>query len=255
MAVSVSPGQIILPRRQPIKKYVIQVLHSERTIALSSAALVCQEKVLRQGVGLIPGPRFVFARPPTLAMLNGVGGQMRQRRIGCFFQDGERVGIATVLVRIDEPTNQLVITIGREAIVLVELPVNSLRIEAIQAQHFVTRGRRSRNRIRACQRRHPLPKRRRRREARVKGMPIVVGLVTVPSAQVLARRRPPSHRPKRFQQAVITQLHQHRMGLSQLLLVRDAIQRDIPIAEFFEWNGRIRIRRHGRSRKGESRAG
>ena len=62
---------------------------------------------------------------------------MRQRSIGRVFEDAVSIGIAGQLVRIDQSTHQLVVTVGGEAIVLVKISCDSLGIETIQAQNLV----------------------------------------------------------------------------------------------------------------------
>jgi hypothetical protein len=52
-------------------------------------------------------------------MLYSMLRKMRQRSIGGAFENRESIGIAGVPVRIDQPTDQLVVAIRGEAILLV----------------------------------------------------------------------------------------------------------------------------------------
>ena len=65
----------------------------------------------------------------------------------------------------------------------------------------------------------------------------IIGVILIPSTQILAGRRLPHHLPKRLQQAVFTQTHQQFVRLPQLLLVQGAAQRDIAVSEFLERMG------------------
>src|SRR5207245_704982 len=80
-------------------------------------------------------------------------------------------------------------------------------------------------------------------EARIKGVPVIIRIVAIPSSKILTRRRFPDHRAKRFHQCVIIEPHQHRMCLPQLFFMEWAIERDIPIAELFKHTGGSRCRR------------
>src|SRR5579864_4401366 len=58
------------------EKIVVQITSAEFLVVLAGAALVRDELILRNRVRLIPGIRDVRARPPALAMLNGMIGHV-----------------------------------------------------------------------------------------------------------------------------------------------------------------------------------
>ena len=62
-----------------------------------------------------PTCRKLRVRTPSLPVLDGFSGKCGNAVFGGLVQDRERIGIARVLVRIDQPAHQLVVGISREA--------------------------------------------------------------------------------------------------------------------------------------------
>jgi len=58
-----------------------------------------------------------------------------------------------------------------------------------------------------------------------------------PAAQIFAWRALPRHLPKRLQQAVIAQAHEHVVRVLQLCLVQGAVDGDVAAAEFRKGRG------------------
>src|ERR1700674_1462941 len=131
-----SAGQYVVPFRQRSVVLIVEILPSQFTIPLPGAVLICQKEVFRDGVGLIPRPALVLVRAPQFSMLHGFLWKMRQRRVSSALKNRKSLGITNIVVRIDQPTNQLVVAVGGETVVFVERSRDRLRIEAVQAQNF-----------------------------------------------------------------------------------------------------------------------
>src|SRR2546423_5258718 len=156
MAVRVTPCKIVAAIRETIEEWLVEILLRDGAVSLARSTLVCQEKILRHGIRLVPGPGLVFTRSPIRPLLDGLGWQMRQGGVGSLLENRKRLRIADVLVRINQPANQLVVAVSREPVLFVELSGDDLCVEPVQAQDFLSRGLRSGNRVIPCQRRYPL---------------------------------------------------------------------------------------------------
>src|ERR1700694_2048733 len=110
-----SAGQYVVPFRQRIVVLIVEILPSQFTISLTGAVLIRQKEVFRDGVGFIPRPALVLVRPPSFSMLHGLLWKMRQRHVSSALKNRQSLGITNILVRIDQPTDQLVVTVGGEA--------------------------------------------------------------------------------------------------------------------------------------------
>ncbi len=65
-------------------------------------------------------------------MLDRFPGQMWQRDIGSMLQNAVRIRIAGQAVRVHQPTEQLVVAVRRETVVLVKISRNRLGIQLIE---------------------------------------------------------------------------------------------------------------------------
>src|SRR3984893_491158 len=175
-----SAGKYVVPFRQRIVVLIVEILPSQFTIPLPGAVLICQKEVFRDGVGFIPRPALVLVRAPDFSVLHGFLWKMRQRRVSSALKNRQSLGITNIGVRIDQPTNQLVIAVGGETVVFVERSRDRLRIEAVQAQDSVARFGIFRNCVMACQRRYPLTESCRWSKTRIKSVPVVVWIVVIP---------------------------------------------------------------------------
>src|SRR3984885_5973464 len=100
----------------------------ELPVAGASSALVSEIEVLRQSVGLVPGPRDVLVG--TGSHLFAIQGLRREERQDCVsgpIEDCQSLWIVGELVGIDEAAVGFVEGIGRDAIVAVELLANGGR--------------------------------------------------------------------------------------------------------------------------------
>src|SRR5882762_10773661 len=176
-----SAGENVLPFRQRIVVLIVEILPSQFTIPRPGALLICQKEVFRDGVGFIPRPALVLVRAPNFSVLHGFLWKMRQRRVSRALKNRKSLGITNISVRIDQPTNQLVIAVGRETVVFVERSRDRLRIEAVQAQNLVARFGIFRNCVIACECRYPLTERCRWSKTRIKCVPVVVWIVVIPA--------------------------------------------------------------------------
>ena len=141
--------------------------------------------------------------------------------------------IVRVSVGIEQPDGELVVSVGGETALDVELAGNRLGVEPIEPQHLVTHRAVAADRIAPRQRRHPLAEVAAGRETFVEVLPIVVvGAVGVPAAQFDTGRRQARHLPERHQQAVVAQRHQHRLRVAQLSFMHVAGDRHGAITEF-----------------------
>src|ERR1700730_14659357 len=104
-----SAGQYVVPFPQRIEVLIVEILPSQFTIPLPGAVLICQKEVFRDGVGFIPRPALVLVRPPNFSMLHGLLWKMGQRRVRSAFKNRQSLGVTNILVRIDQPTDQLVV--------------------------------------------------------------------------------------------------------------------------------------------------
>src|SRR6266446_7011574 len=134
-----SAGEYVVPLRQRIVVLLVEILPAQFTIPLPGAVLICQKEVFRDGEGFVPRPALVLVRPPNFSMLHGFLGKMRQRRVRGALKNRKSLGITNILVRIDQPTDQLVVAVGGETVFFVERSRDRLRIEAVQAQNLVAR--------------------------------------------------------------------------------------------------------------------
>ena len=75
--------------------------------------------------------------------------KVRQGGVRRVIEDSEGVGIPNIFVRINQAADELVVTVGRESVYLVELARDRFRIEPIQSQDFCAYGRILPNRIHA----------------------------------------------------------------------------------------------------------
>ena len=220
IAVGVTAVQHMLVPRQWIEPgLVIQIPAPETGIARAGAAFRCQEHVLGQGVGFVPGPGGVvgiLVHPPPLVVLHRPSRKMGQSRVGRPFQDGKRLRIVRQAVGIQQPDSQLVVGVGWKTALGVEFAGDGLGVEPVEPQHLFANGAVAANRVAPGQGRHPLAEVAAGREAFVEVCPIiVVGAIGVPAAQLDARRGQTGHLAERHQQAVVAQGHQHRLGIVQ----------------------------------------
>ena len=130
IAVGVAAGEHVLIARERIEPgLVVEILQAEIVVAPAGAALRGEEQVFRHGVGLVPGPGDVVlvVHAPGNAMLDGMAGQMRERSVGGVFEDRERLRVVDIGMRIEQAEQQLVVGVGREAILDVEVGADGLR--------------------------------------------------------------------------------------------------------------------------------
>ena len=137
---------------------------------------------------------------------------MRNGCLGRALQHGKRVRIARELVRVNQPQQQLVIAVSGEAILVVEIFGDSLRVQPVQPQHFFTSLPGARDGIIAGQRRNPLPESCTGGEAGIVLVPVIIWVIVVPAPQIRARSGLSGHLAKWFQQTIFTQAHQHIVG-------------------------------------------
>ena len=199
ITIGVPACQHVAAIRQRFVILIIEILGSERPIPVAGAALIRNKQIFRNRVRLIPRISFRRILAPPSPMLYGLSRQMGQRSVGCPLQNRKGVRIPNVLVRIHQPADEFVVAISREAILLVKVPRDRLRIQAIQPQNLISSRRRAGDRISPCQRGNPLPKSGGWSEARNDGVRVVVRIVAIPPAQIRARRWLPSHLAKWFQ--------------------------------------------------------
>src|SRR5258708_30190066 len=114
-----SASQHVAAISQRIVILIVEILPCQLTISLARAALICQKQIFRNRVGLVPRPTLVLIWPSLFSMLNGMLRKMGQRGVGGAFENRESIGITNVPVRIDQPTNQLVVTVRGEAVLVV----------------------------------------------------------------------------------------------------------------------------------------
>src|ERR1700733_10201853 len=136
-------------------------------------------------------------------MLHGVFRKVRQRRVGGVLENRESIGILHILVGIDQPTNQFVVAVGGEAVLLVVIARNGLGVQAVQAQHFFTCWLVPSDGIHARERRNPLAECAAGSKSVFVFAPFVVRIVVIPAAQVVARGGLAAHLTERLQQAVL----------------------------------------------------
>src|SRR5579872_1326328 len=194
-----------------------------------------------------------MALSPALPVFDRFAWQVRQRSLRGFRQNRERIGIADVLVRVDETTNKFVVRVGGKASVFVEVSADGLGVQTVQAEDFFSRVWGGVDGIRARKGRDPLSEGAAGGKTDFKKMIFIVGVVLIPASEVVARRRLTNHRAKGLEQAVFVETHEQVMGLMKLLLVQWAVERHVAIAEFRERSGRKWIRRE--SQRGTAEAG
>src|SRR5215472_4411163 len=137
VAVGVAAGKVVLALRERVVILVVEILHAERLVTFTCAALVSQKKILRDGVGLIPGIRDVLAWTPNGVVLDGCFREVRQGGVRGVVEDRKGVGVADKFVGIDEAANDFVVAVSGKTIFFVEVAGNGLRVKAIQAQDLV----------------------------------------------------------------------------------------------------------------------
>src|SRR5215469_14047031 len=137
MAIGVFERQNVVALGQRVEIGVIfQILFRHLPIEDISAALVSKEQVLGQSVGLVPSVGSIFVRPgPLFLTRKSLLGQIRGDRMRQLSVNVERLGVVRELVGIDQAAGQLVVGVGREAIVDKEL---SLRIECFSVSLYQT---------------------------------------------------------------------------------------------------------------------
>src|SRR5579871_2280540 len=107
---------------------IVKVLFCQFPIASPGAALICEKEIFRQGVRLVPTPALIFIVTPYGIVLYRMFREVRQRRIGGAIENGERIRVADILMRIDQTANNFVIAIRWKAILVVIVPRNRSRI-------------------------------------------------------------------------------------------------------------------------------
>src|SRR5690348_1245576 len=135
---------------------IVEEAYGEVAVATSSPTPKGDEEIFRNCVRLIPVIRRVLAGPPGVVVIDRAARQVRESRACRAIQHGERGAIACQLLRVDEPEEQLVVAIGREAVLLVEASGDRRGIEPVEPQHLLARGLRAGDRMIAAERRHPL---------------------------------------------------------------------------------------------------
>src|SRR5579864_6336038 len=65
-------------------------------------------------------------------------------------------------------------------------------------------------------------------------MPVVVGIVAIPSSQVFARSGLSDHGAEGLEEGIFAEIHEDGVSQAELLFVQGAIEGDIAIAEFLE---------------------
>ena len=171
-------------------------------------------------------------------MLDRMSGQVWQRGICRLLQNCQRLRVFHVGVRIEQTEQQLVIAVGREAVLNVEVGCDGLRVEAVEADYLLPRLFIAGDGIGACERGDPLSKSARGSEAVIEALAIVVAwIVVIPAAEVLAWRRHAGHLPKRLEQAIFTERHQDSMRGHELRLMQIAGHEHVAITKLGEHGG------------------
>src|SRR5260370_21108799 len=116
---------------------IVQIMGAERPVTLAGAALVSQEEVSGDGVGVVPCVRHVFAGAPDDIVLDSRFGQMGKGGVGSAFQNGESVRVGDEFVGIDQAANEFVVAVGGEAILFVEIAGDGLSGDTSEARDFV----------------------------------------------------------------------------------------------------------------------
>jgi hypothetical protein len=140
MAVGMASCEIVAAFGERRVISFVEILNAELFVALARAALVRQKKIFGNGVGLVPGISFVGSRAPAYPMFDGSLRQVRQRHVCGVFEDGEGVGVAHKLVRIDEPADEFVVAISGETVVRIKIAGDGFGVKLIEAKHFFADG-------------------------------------------------------------------------------------------------------------------
>src|ERR1700733_3450262 len=126
MTVSMFSGKDVFPFRQRTKVVFFNEADSQIAVAGVPAALVCQKEVFRKGVGFVPGiSNALMGTSPLFHPAESLFRQVRQSRLRGPPMYIECVWVLRKLVGVDQATTGLVIGVGRQMIVHIEL---SLRL-------------------------------------------------------------------------------------------------------------------------------
>ena len=123
MAVRVLARQDILPSREGVPIPVVgKVLDGKVFVARAGSALPGKEQVLGKGVRLVPAKGLVSVGARVLFVARqGPGRQVRHHRIQRRIEHFQRLRICGKLMSIDQADGDLVVGVGREAVVIPEV--------------------------------------------------------------------------------------------------------------------------------------
>src|SRR5580704_4767459 len=138
-----APVQHILIARERIEpRLVVEILKAEIVVALASTALVGKKKILRHGVRLVPRPRriaWIFIGAPRVVVFYRMPGQVPQSGVRRLLKNREGLRVLYQRVRIEKSQQQLVVGVGGETVLDVEVGGDGLGVEMIEADHFFAR--------------------------------------------------------------------------------------------------------------------
>jgi hypothetical protein len=155
-------------------------------------------------------------------------------RVGGRFENAISVRVAGQPVRLHESTNQFVLTVSGEAIVLVEISRNRLCLQAVQAKNLVANRLISIDRIGTRPGGDPLTEGCCRCETGTERAPVELRIIEKPAPQFITRGRLPAHMAEGLKQAIVVQTHMHRKRLFELLVMEIAPQGHVTVVEFPE---------------------
>src|SRR5580698_9137093 len=141
MTVGMLPWQHILSLSQrPEIKIVLKKTHREFAIAIPGAALISQEKILRQRVGFVPTVGLVLLWDSVLFRASqGLARKMWQYGVRRGVQHLQSYVVAGALMRIDQPATGFVVGIRRQMVVDVKLRCDGRSQCADEAVYFCLR--------------------------------------------------------------------------------------------------------------------
>ena len=122
MTVGVLPWKHVHAFCQRPEVVLLDEAHCEISITWITAALVSQEKILRQRISLVPRVSDAFVRAGTLlGAAQCFFGKIRQRGLGSAPVHVERIWTLSEFVRVNQATARLVVGVGRQMIVDIKL--------------------------------------------------------------------------------------------------------------------------------------